>query len=330
MKRKHKAISLFSGGLDSVLVVLFMRKLGYDVIPVFFDTPFFSLSKAEESARQAGIEIEVMDISDIHLEMVKNPKYGYGKTMNPCIDCHALMFKCAGAALEKYGADFVISGEVLGQRPMSQNRNSLNAVAKTSGIKDLIVRPLSQRLLNDTLPIREGWVVKEEMMDIQGRSRKRQMELAVQYGLEDYQTPAGGCLLTDQQFSRSLKDLFNYEQMNLYQIKFIALGRNFRLSDKTKLIIGRTKDENERLSKAVTKELLLKVAVVPGPIAVTVTDNDAVTQEEIEVAAKILLFYVKKAGKSAVINYGFDKALDKEIEVDAFSENELDKYRIKG
>ncbi len=330
MKRKHKAISLFSGGLDSVLVVLFMRKLGYEVIPVFFDTPFFSLSKAQESAAQAGIEIEVMDISGIHLNMVKNPKYGYGKTMNPCIDCHALMFKCAGEALTKYDADFVISGEVLGQRPMSQNRNSLNAVAKTSGIKDLIVRPLSQKLLDDTKPIREGWVIKEEMLDIQGRTRKRQMELAVEYGLENYQTPAGGCLLTDESFSRSLKDLLVHNQMNDYQIRFITLGRNFRLSEKTKLIIGRTQEENERLSKIISNELLLKVADVPGPIAVTISDNINVNQEEVETAARILLFYVKKAGNRAIINFGYDNALDNEIKVDAFSENDIDKFRIKG
>ena len=328
MKRKHKAISLFSGGLDSVLVVLYMQKLGYEVIPIFFNTPFFALNKAIESAKVANIKLEIFEIAERHLEMVKNPKYGYGKFMNPCIDCHALMFRAAGEAMEKYGADFVVSGEVLSQRPMSQNRNSLNAVAKTSGIKDLIVRPLSQKLLTDTLPIREGWVIKEEMLDIQGRSRRRQIALAEELGLKDYQSPAGGCLLTDKIFSHSLKELLAHEQMNLYQIKFIPFGRNLRISDKTKFIIGRTKDENELLSKQITFETVLKVAIVPGPLGVVVTDNDHVTPEEIETCASILLYYVKKAGPKAVINYGNDKELDNEIEVESLSEDELKKYRI--
>ncbi len=144
-----------------------------------------------------GIELRVMDISEIHLKIVLSPKYGYGKGMNPCIDCHALMFREAGNIMESENADFLFSGEVLDERPMSQNYQSLMKVSKESGYKDFIIRPLSAKLLPETIPEQEGKVIREKLLDIRGRSRKRQIELAEYYGITEYPQPAGGCLLTE-------------------------------------------------------------------------------------------------------------------------------------
>ncbi|RKY46931.1 MAG: DUF814 domain-containing protein, partial [Candidatus Neomarinimicrobiota bacterium] len=173
VKRKRKALALFSGGLDSLLAVKIVELAGVEVIPVFFSSPFFGPEKAIKTAKSNNLNLVIVELGEEYLEVVKNPKYGYGKYMNPCIDCHAFMFRKLGGMLEKYEADFLISGEVLGQRPMSQVLPSLNAVRKLSGYYDLIVRPLSQKLLPDTLPIRKGWISKDRLYDIRGRNRKR-------------------------------------------------------------------------------------------------------------------------------------------------------------
>lgn len=201
MKRKHKAIALFSGGLDSILAVLHMQKLGYEVIPIFFESPFYPASKARHGAKIAGLKLEIIDITPELVEVLKSPRYGFGKHMNPCIDCHGMMFRKAAEMLEKYKADFLISGEVMGQRPMSQRPDSMNAVAKLSGVRELLVRPLCQRFLMDTKPITEGWVDKEELLDFNGRGRHAQFALAKEYGLTGYDNPGGGCLLTEKHVS---------------------------------------------------------------------------------------------------------------------------------
>ena len=189
-------VGLISGGLDSVLATRVLQDQDIRIIGVSFVTPFFGSEKAEKAAAMLDIDLKVIDITKIHLEVVKYPKYGYGKGMNPCIDCHALMFHEAGKVMEEEGADFLFSGEVLGERPMSQNRQSLMIVARRSGCEKLIIRPLSAKLLPETLPEREGKVNREKLLDIEGRSRKRQMELVDHYGITEYAQPAGGCLLT--------------------------------------------------------------------------------------------------------------------------------------
>ena len=210
MSRKHKAIALFSGGLDSILSVRYMMSLGFEVQPVFFRAPYLVPDKACESAAKNGLDLIVRDISAEHFALLKNPRYGFGKNYNPCIDCHALMFKTAGLMLGELGADFLISGEVLGQRPKSQMRDGINAVSKASSFADLLVRPLSQRLLTPTLPIREAWIEPDTMLDFHGRSRKRQMFLARELGISYYPHPGGGCLLTDVNFALRLDDYFQH------------------------------------------------------------------------------------------------------------------------
>jgi tRNA-uridine 2-sulfurtransferase len=204
-----KALAVFSGGLDSMLAAELIRVQGIDVLGLFFETPFFHAARARRSAEILHLPLKVLDLAEPHLEVVKKPRYGYGGNMNPCIDCHALMLRKAVERLAEENAQFIITGEVLGQRPMSQNLRALSTVAARSGRPELILRPLSAKLLPLTLPQEKGWVRRDELLALSGRSRKPQMELAGAFNISEYPMPAGGCLLTDPVFSRRLKDLLS-------------------------------------------------------------------------------------------------------------------------
>ena len=290
-----KALCVFSGGLDSMLAAQLIRAQDVDVLALFFETPFFESRKAEKSARSLHLPFEVVDITSRHLDVVKNPKHGYGGHMNPCIDCHALMFKVAGELLGEKNADFVVSGEVLGQRPMSQNKRALALIASESGLGRLLVRPLSAKLLPVTIPEERGWVDRDRLMDFQGRSRKNQMELAEQFHIKDYPTPAGGCLLTEEVFSRRLKDLLsNQAHVEIREIELLKTGRHFRIGSNTKSIVGRNKKENETIqSLAGEKDILLTTTAAPGP---TVLVAGEITRSELELAASITLAYSDTEG----------------------------------
>ena len=268
--KKGRGLGLCSGGLDSRLAALVLRNQGIHVEWVTFETPFFSSKKARQASRALGIPITVEEITPVYLEMLKNPPCGYGKQMNPCMDCHALMFKLAGGMMQQRGFDFLFSGEVLGQRPMSQTRPSLRYVEKHSGFSGRILRPLSAKRLDETIAEKEGLVDREGLLDIAGRSRKRQIALAEQFGITDYPAPAGGCLLTDKGYSRRLKDLFGHgdpcTENALYLLKY---GRHFRLDSSTKLIVGRTKNDNEKIIRRhdPATDMIIRVNRFPGPIA---------------------------------------------------------------
>ncbi len=272
-----KAICVFSGGLDSMLAAELIRDQGHDVLAFFFETPFFNHHKAKSSAQALGLPLKIVDISKRHVAMVKAPKYGYGAHMNPCIDCHALMIRTAGEMLLREGADFIITGEVLGQRPMSQNKRSLALVADESGFGNLVIRPLSAKYLPLTVPERKGWVNRDLLPAIQGRSRKPQMALAASLGIKTYPAPAGGCLLTEKAFSRRLKDLFNARTgTKMKEIEALKVGRHFRISPAAKLVVGRNKRENEVLqSLAGENDLLLTALGVPGPTILGTGEFDA-------------------------------------------------------
>jgi tRNA U34 2-thiouridine synthase MnmA/TrmU len=264
MNNKNKtALALFSGGLDSLLSVFWMKKLGFHVIPIFFETPFFTSEKALRVAKANDLGIEIINFTDAHLEMLKAPVYGYGRHFNPCIDCHGLMFRTLKDYLAHYNADFVISGEVLNQRPMSQRYDALNAVKKLSTIGDLIIRPLSQKRLPDTLPIREGWVNKDDMLNIQGRSRQEQLQLAKELDLKEILNSDGGCLLTDKVCTQRLKELINHDQLNLQNINFLKVGRHFRISPEIKLVINRHINELEYLHTVIKDEVIMKCLGIP-------------------------------------------------------------------
>ncbi len=242
---------------------------GIKVLGISFMTPFFGPEKAERAAEQLKIPLKVLDITQEHWDMLRHPRYGYGKGMNPCIDCHALMVRKAGEWMEKEGADFLFTGEVLGQRPFSQTRPSLRAVEKGSGFIDRILRPLSALLLPETRPEQEGLVDRSRLLDLHGRSRKRQMALAKDYGLNDYPTPAGGCLLTDPIFSIRLKELFSHsKEPQIREVELLKTGRHFRFNPEVKCIIGRNKGENEFIEKwAVPEDGWARVMGYPGPMA---------------------------------------------------------------
>ena len=327
MKKNYKCFALFSGGLDSMLSVLWMDKLGYEVIPIFFRTPFFEPTNALKAAKEIGFELFVHDITEKHLEMLKNPRYGFGKYMNPCIDCHGLMFREAANLMEKHQIDFLISGEVVGQRPMSQRKDALNSVAKLSSVKDLIVRPLSQKLLPDTLPIREGWVKKEDMLDISGRGRYRQMQLAEEFGIKTYQNPGGGCLLTDKSFSERLADLMKFEMLKIRFLDFLKTGRHFRISPSAKLIIGRNEIENNILSNLVSTETVLRIPEIPGPLGV-INSLHNLKENEIKLAGSILLRYANRASDKMPVRYGNLGNLHKQIICTKMEASQTEKYLI--
>ena len=244
-----KALGLLSGGLDSSLAALTLKRQGIEVTCISFVTPFFGSAKAESAAKRMEIPLIVRDIGEVHLEMVKNPRYGYGKNMNPCIDCHAMMFRLAGEISEEQGFDFLFSGEVLGQRPMSQNPSALRAVANYSGRPERILRPLSAKLLPPTPMETRGLVDRERLLDIQGRSRKRQEMLAREWGLNDYPSSGGGCLLTEKDFAERLRDLFRHQpDCSVRDVRLLRVGRQFRLTEHSRLVLGRNRRTTKRFA----------------------------------------------------------------------------------
>lgn len=284
-----KAIALFSGGLDSIIAVKLVQTQDIDVQGVTFETPFFSARKAQITASRINLPLHVLDITEDHLIMLRAPRYGYGKNFNPCIDCHAMMLRKAGNLLTEWNADFLMTGEVLGQRPMSQTRQSLYVVAKYSGYPDLILRPLSAKLLPITKPEREGMIDRERLFDIQGRSRRRQMEAAIDFGINDYSAPAGGCLLTDPMFSKRLKELFDHGDFEIPSIQLLKTGRHFRIGEKTKVIVGRNQGDNNLMEKyARDTDLIIQTADYPGPITLIPGGGD---EEEIYIAASLCALY---------------------------------------
>ncbi len=287
-----KALGLMSGGLDSTLAAMVLMRQGIEVTGISFVTPFFGADKARKAAEAIGHPLIVADISAIHLEMLKQPKYGYGRNMNPCIDCHALMFRLAGEKMQEGGFDFLFSGEVLGQRPMSQNANALKAVAGHSGFPDRILRPLSALLLQPTPMEETGMVDREQLLDIQGRSRKRQQALATEWGLKELPATAGGCLLTESGFSNQLRDLLTHHpDAGVAEVELLKVGRQFRLTTTAKLVVGRNKEDNKALEGFLSESRrLLRCRDFSGPLGVLCGDAEQTTLER---AAAIVASYGK-------------------------------------
>jgi tRNA U34 2-thiouridine synthase MnmA/TrmU len=276
---KVKGIGLFSGGLDSILAAKIIMALGVEVTGVTCTTPFFSPEKAKSAAKTIGLHLIEVDITKEHLDVLKAPKYGYGKNMNPCIDCHTLMLKIAGRMMEDRGADFIFTGEVLGQRPMSQTRQSLYTVAKNSGYQEYILRPLSALLLPETKPEIEGKVDRQRLCALRGRGRKDQIEMARRYGIDHYSAPAGGCLLTDPMFTKRLKDLFRHGMdFRIRDIEFLKYGRHFRINEFSKAIVGRNSVENETLQRlSLEADTVIHVEQFPGPTTIVPYGGDETT-----------------------------------------------------
>lgn len=271
LKHMPKALVLLSGGLDSMLAAKILMEQGVSVTGLVFRSCFFSSDKAKKAAAQLGVDLLETDFSADHLKMVKNPVHGYGKNMNPCIDCHGLMLKRAKEIMAREGYDLVATGEVLGQRPMSQHQAALDLVAEISGLSGKILRPLSAKLLAETEAEKVGKISRHRLLDISGRSRQRQIALAAKYNIKEYASPGGGCLLTDPVFSEKLLKLFEYwPDCGCNDAEILQYGRVFWLKSKTGenilVVIGRQQEENERLENlARTGDILIDLAEENGP-----------------------------------------------------------------
>ncbi len=322
--KKIKAISLFSGGLDSILATKIIMEEGIEVIGVTFKSLFFSPDKAIEWAKKLGIELKVIEFGEKYLELVRYPKHGYGKNMNPCIDCHAYMFKKAGELMRELGASFLITGEVKGERPMSQNKTALRIVEEESGLSGKILRPLSAKLLPETEPEKLGYVNRDRLYAISGRSRKQQFELAKKYGIIEFPTPSGGCKLTEPGYAYRLKELIKHNEYTVENIKLLDIGRHFRLPSGKKLIVGRNKKENELLSLYREKYILLFPESIMGPTSLLQSKE----KEDIVLGAIITLTYSDHGGKRGWI---IVDSKEKKERIEIFPQNKEDfrKYLIK-
>lgn len=267
--KKARGLSLFSGGLDSQLAVCVLRDAGAEVEGVTFATPFFAPDAAQRAAAALGLKLHVVDFTDDEIALIENPPHGFGGAVNPCIDCHARMIARAGELMARLGYDFVATGEVMNQRPMSQNRQSLGIVETCSGLKGRLVRPLSAQLLPPTIPETEGLLDRTKLLGLSGRRREPQMALAEKFGLVDYPSPAGGCKLTEKGFGRRLLDLKAHEGLGERRlVELLNIARRFRLPDGTGVILGRDVRENKRLRDAYAPtDTLVAPVSVPGPTA---------------------------------------------------------------
>ncbi|MHB1465217.1 MAG: hypothetical protein ACYCXU_08915 [Thermoleophilia bacterium] len=276
-KKKRKAIILLSGGLDSRLAVKMMLDQGIELEAVNFVTAFCTCtakssckSEARKAAEEYGIPLKVLNATREILAAIRDARHGFGRGINPCLDCRISMLRRARAYMQQSGADFVVTGEVWGERPMSQRPDAMRTIERESGLEDLIVRPLSAHLFEPSLPEREGWVDRERMMAIEGRSRKPQIQLAAELGVNDYPCPAGGCLLCDRNFAARLRLLLDEDpEPPLADIQSLKLGRLFISSSGRKIIIPRNEDETRRLEAlAQPGDVLMSALSAMGPTAV--------------------------------------------------------------
>jgi hypothetical protein len=319
--RTVRGLGLISGGLDSMLAARLLMEQGIAVTGIAFTTPFFGSANAEAAAARVGFPLIVRDITVPHLAIVKDPPSGYGQHMNPCIDCHALMLRVAGEVLDAEGFDFLFTGEVLNERPMSQSLRSLNRVVNLSGRRGLVLRPLSARRLEETLVERDGRVDRARLLNLEGRSRKPQFALAARWGIADYPTPAGGCMLCDTGFSRRLKDLLDHgPEADAHTLELLKIGRQFRIRDGVVAAVGKNLAHNRALEAlAGPGDLLLRTKGVPGPVAVI---SGAADDADVAVAAGIIARYSDgHAGQVRVVVEGGGDA--RELLVDPIAPAEL-------
>ncbi len=292
-----RCLSLFSGGLDSMIAIKLMREQNIEVIAININIGFGSKIDISETMRRraelAGAKFEVIDMRDTYIkEILFEPKFGYGKNFNPCIDCHGFMFRVAMGLMKRYDASFIVTGEVVGQRPMSQRSDALQSVRKLAGDEDgLILRPLCAKVMKPTKPELEGWVEREKLLGINGRSRDIQLSLAKEFGWDDFEKPGGGCLLTDVNFTKKMRDFVKYDNLEVKDIDVLKNGRQLRLEDGAKLIVGRNQEENERIeSIKSSKYIFIKAKDIPGPSSLLSANASL---NDINLALKATLAFAK-------------------------------------
>ena len=325
-----KAVSLLSGGLDSILATELISKQGIEVVAFNVKTPFCipkkdGSSEATEAANQLKVPLKIVCVGEDYLQMLRNPKYGYGKNMNPCIDCKIFMIKKAKKYAKEIGADFLFTGEVLGERPKSQHGPALKIIEEEAGLKGKLLRPLSAKLLRETLAEKKGLVDRTKLCSIQGRSRKPQFQLAQEFGITSFPAPAGGCLLTCEEYAKKLRDLLaNKKRISIAEVALLRVGRHFRLG-KNKIIVGRNEAENKLLTAGkMSGDYYFELPDIVGPTTIL---QGPKTKKSIETAAKLTAFYSDAKIADVKVNFGRD-ALNKSIVVAVPGKAEVDKLRV--
>lgn len=302
-----KAIALMSGGLDSTIAVHMLHDMGIELIGAHFTGPFCQcnrgkggcISYAKKTADELGIEFMTIPLGSKYIDMVKDPKHGYGSGVNPCMDCRIMMLGQAKKLMEEKGASFVMTGEVLGQRPMSQLKEKLEIIERESGLEGLILRPLCGQHMPETIPEKEGLVDRKKMLSIKGRRRREQMDLAEMMAVGDYPCPAGGCILTDKNFASRARDMMAHDGFELEDIGILKIGRHFRLRSAAKVVVGRDEEENNKLQvMAREDDIFLFPKTTMGPSAVLRTESP--TEEDISIAAGIVASYCDGEGVIAI------------------------------
>lgn len=331
-----KAISLISGGLDSTLATKLMLDQGIEVVGLNCRSPFCQCdhgqgckNTAKDISQKFGIELKFINTSLEFLEIVKNPPHGYGSNMNPCIDCRILMLKKAKELMQEIGASFIVTGEVLGQRPMSQKGLTLKHIEKEAGLVGFVVRPLSARVLEPTEPEKLGWIDREKMLSVSGRGRKTQISLAKEFNINDYPCPAGGCLLTNEGYANKVRDLIKHNELELENIVFLKTGRHFRISPQAKLIVGRDEEENIKLLNLAKEDdfILQPSEEIKGPVALSKGGPSDASQ--LELICKIVGRYCDSGYKELKIRAKKIPAVsEKVISCSPFKDSELSPFRI--
>jgi tRNA U34 2-thiouridine synthase MnmA/TrmU len=327
---KMKALALLSGGLDSTLAVKLMLNQGIEVETINFVTPFCLCKKgcsgAAEVAKKFHVPVKMVNVGRDYLRILRNPKHGYGRNMNPCIDCRIFMLQKAKKHAKETGASFIFTGEVLDERPMSQHWKALNIIEKEAGLEGKILRPLSAKLLPKTEAERKGWVDRAKLLDIRGRSRKKQIALAKEFAITDYPCPAGGCLLTYKEYANKLRDLFKHNKtVSLKDVQLLKIGRHFRLG-RNKIIVGRNEDENKALVyQKCDGDYYFEAQGCGSPITLL---QGTKTKKATETAAGLTAYYSDKETGRVLVKFG-RRSLDQSIVVDIPGEEEVDELRIK-
>jgi tRNA-specific 2-thiouridylase len=324
---KIKALALFSGGLDSILAVKLILEQGIDVTAINFVSPFCLCEKggAPEAAKQLGVPLKVVEVGDEYLKMLRNPKHGYGRNMNPCVDCRIFILKKAKKIANEVGADFIFTGEVLDERPMSQHFSALKIVEEESHLKGRILRPLSARLLPETVMEKKGLVDRAKLLGIRGRSRKPQIKLAKAFYINYYPSPAGGCLLTCKEYAEKLRDLFKHKKRwSMADMFLLKVGRHFRFGE-NKIIVGRNEAENKILTANKSRnDYCFEVPNIGSPITVL---QGVKNRNTIRMAAELTAFYSDAKSNKVTVKFGRE-GLVKSITVSVPKQVEVESLRI--
>jgi len=331
----RRALALFSGGLDSILAAKIIQKQGVEVLAINFTSPFFGCSPtldgepvAARYAARYDIPFRSIPLGEAFLEMLRHPRHGYGSALNPCIDCKTFMLRCARELMAEHQADFVFTGEVVGQRPMSQRLDTLNLINRECGLGGLLLRPLSAKYLKTTIPEAEGWVKREQLPAIRGRGRKDQMRLAAELGVDEYPQPGGGCLLAEESYMPKVKDLLDHLcQPHVRDFNLLRTGRHFRLSEGCKLVVGRDGADNETILASIGPgETTLRWADGGGPLVLLVGEPD---QAAVHLAGRILLRYTRATkGEPGRLSVQKDGRRSELTVLNDLQESELDSLRI--